>query len=299
MRTHDTADHRLIERIRALRTPLDPVPTRVLPRTRTFPDIRAVLFDVYGTLVISASGDIDALPEANAADAHEAAKTASGLASGAFVRNAGPELLKDEIRATHARLRSQGIEFPEVDILEIWRKQIRNPGSPAIDVQLRRLAVEYEFRVNPVCPMPGLSALLHSLQSRGMILGIVSNAQFYTPLMLEAFLSAPLEARGFLSDHCSWSYHVGQAKPSLAIYTPLLARLHDLYHLEPRQILYVGNDMRNDVYPANELRLNTVLFAGDRRSLRLREDDPKASHCQPDAVITTLPQLVTDLLAPP
>ena len=39
-------------------TPIDPVETGVLPRLPELPDIEAVAFDIYGTLLISAAGDI-------------------------------------------------------------------------------------------------------------------------------------------------------------------------------------------------------------------------------------------------
>ncbi|WP_089945685.1 hypothetical protein [Candidatus Entotheonella palauensis] len=38
--------------------PLQPLPAALSPRTRAFPDCKAMMFDIYGTLLISASGDI-------------------------------------------------------------------------------------------------------------------------------------------------------------------------------------------------------------------------------------------------
>lgn len=40
--------------------------------------------------------------------------------------------------------------------------------------------------------------------------------------------------------------------------------------IESSQTLYVGNDMLNDIYPAQQLGLKTAFFAGDQRSLRKR-----------------------------
>ena len=37
--------------------------------------------------------------------------------------------------------------------------------------------------------------------------------------------------------------------------------------------------------------MHTVLFAGDKRSLRWREGDPLVEGCKPDAVITDLRQI--------
>jgi len=50
--------------------------------------------------------------------------------------------------------------------------------------------------------------------------------------------------------------------------------------------------MRNDILPAKKIGFNTALFAGDARSLRMREDDPECIRTSPDLVITDLIQLL-------
>ena len=55
--------------------------------------------------------------------------------------------------------------------------------------------------------------------------------------------------------------------------------------------LYIGNDQRNDVWPAAEAGMKTALFAADTRSLRLREDPPDASAVVPALIITDLAQI--------
>jgi putative hydrolase of the HAD superfamily len=56
-------------------------------------------------------------------------------------------------------------------------------------------------------------------------------------------------------------------------------------------VLYVGNDLLNDVLPASKIGFRTALFAGDRRSLRWRENDSRTSGVTPDVVITRLADL--------
>ncbi|GHT78050.1 hypothetical protein FACS1894130_03980 [Spirochaetia bacterium] len=48
----------------------------------------------------------------------------------------------------------------------------------------------------------------------------------------------------------------------------------------------VGNDMLNDTVPAAGFK--TLLFAGDGRSLRLRQDNPLTEDVRPTAVIRRL-----------
>jgi putative hydrolase of the HAD superfamily len=276
----------LVARIRTLAHPLTPRPTDAAARTEPLAGIRAVLFDVYGTLVISASGDIGLGGEQD----EEAAFRASLQAAGIEADAAGPGGLKAAIGAVHAERRSEGIEYPEVDILDIWSRTLALAGG------LERLAVEYECRVNPVWPMPGLAEVLSALRARGLVLGIVSNAQFYTPLMLEAFLNCSLAELGFDAACCAWSYHLLEAKPSTRIYDRALAALKDNRGIEPHEVLYVGNDLRNDIWPASLTGCRTALFAGDARSLRLRKDDPRCQDVAPDRVVTDLRQISDDIL---
>jgi putative hydrolase of the HAD superfamily len=65
----------------------------------------------------------------------------------------------------------------------------------------------------------------------------------------------------------------------------------DKHGIGLHECIYVGNDMLNDIYCAKSAGCKTVLFAGDRRSLRLRENDERCLAIRPDAVITSLIQL--------
>jgi putative hydrolase of the HAD superfamily len=282
MRLRDLAD-----RIFALSAPLEPRPTSLIPDVASLAGIRAVLFDIYGTLVISASGDIGLAGEQDATSAFAAALAASGMKAPA---GTGPVQLEQAIRAFHARRKAEGVRFPEVDIRDIWREVLDTPEDPSC------LAVEYECRVNPVWPMPGLPQLLEDLRRRGFVLGVVSNAQFYTPLMLDGFLGAPLGDLGFDAQCCAWSYRLLEAKPSTRIYEVALAGLKRPHGIKPGEVLYVGNDLRNDIWPASLTGCRTVLFAGDARSLRLREKDPCCVNVKPDRIVTELRQISDRIL---
>jgi len=67
--------------------------------------------------------------------------------------------------------------------------------------------------------------------------------------------------------------------------------------IRPSSVLYVGNDMLNDVFPASQVGFRTALFAGDERSLRLRAEDSQVDGLSADLILTDLTQL-PDCLAP-
>ena len=294
----DGFDEYLKMRIRELCRTLLPHPTGVESRIRSLRGIQAVLFDVYGTLVISGVGEIGTTVATGNAAALSAALGATGLSPRPEeAAERGVEILFKSIEQAHAAGRREGIEYPEVDIYGIWRAvfaQLARNGLVTGEVgeyALRKLAVEYELRVNPVWPMPGLDEVLEFLRGRGARLGIVSNAQFFTPLIFEALLGRGVEDLGFSEELCCWSYEVLEAKPSKRLFETVLTALAARDSVVPGEVLYVGNDMRNDIVPAAETGCRTALFAGDEWSLRLREGEDGVGGVEPDVVLTDLRQL--------
>jgi putative hydrolase of the HAD superfamily len=88
-----------------------------------------------------------------------------------------------------------------------------------------------------------------------------------------------------------YSFQHEVAKPSLALFDMASENLA-ARGIEPIAVLYVGNDMLNDIYPAHTVGFQTALFAGDRRSVRLRPDDPRCADLKSELVLTDLGQLV-------
>ena len=249
--------------------------------------IKAVLFDIYGTLMISASGDIGVANKLSKNDAFVAAvKSVYGF-EGADVETA---LLLDGIAADHAQSRAQGILFPEVKIDEIWQGIATQLGLDSDVTLARQAAIVYECATNPVWPMPNLEPCLAAVRALDVQMGIISNAQFYTPLLFSALTEHDLTASGFDPDLRWYSYDSKRAKPDTWMYEQARSVLAER-DIEADEVLYVGNDMLNDMLPASQVGFKTALFAGDKRSLRLREDHEQAAQVQVDCIITDLSQL--------
>ncbi|MBN1243038.1 MAG: HAD family hydrolase [Spirochaetales bacterium] len=265
-----------IFRARAL--PVEPLPPPALPGSfasllgRALPRRpRAILFDVYGTLLSSDAGEVGvhrASVEAVAPrDARSSRRHRLDAALAAFGVTLGPEEFESEfarvVRRIHAEGRSRGLVQPEVD-------------APAVVAEItgfdarraREFCVERECAVNPAAAMPGAAELLARAKAAGLLLGLVSNAQFYTPLALEAAFGATLDELGFDPAVRVLSHELGAAKPDRAPYA-LAAALLAEKGVRPEDAVMVGNDLANDVEPARELGFMTALFAGDGRSLRL------------------------------
>ena len=264
---------------------LTPIPTSLTPAGDLIHDIRCVLFDIYGTLFISASGDIG--PARQNSPQMEEIK----LLLARYEIHKTPRALLNEfhdaIKARHTELHSRGIDFPEVKIDRIWQQVLQAGDANAV----RQFAAEFELISNPVYPMPNLAELLSSCRRQGLLMGIISNAQFYTPYLFKWFLDSDPQALGFNPELIFYSYRFEMAKPSAALFKMAAEKLKKK-EITPSSVLYLGNDMLNDIYPAKIAGFKTALFAGDQRSLRLRTDDPRCRNLTPDLVVTDLAQLI-------
>jgi len=123
-------------------------------------------------------------------------------------------------------------------------------------------------------------------------MGIVSNAQFYTPLILDSLYEPSITDLGLAEEAKIWSYKLGYAKPSTRLFASLLDYFDSRWSIQPSEVLYVGNDMLNDIYTAAAVGCRTALFAGDQRSLRVRRENSLVQSLQADAIITDIAQVL-------
>lgn len=296
-------DDALLRHIRELSRPAYPKTPVLPPRfhsllSRPLPrKPKAVLFDIYGTLFTSASGDISTIDQRDCTSAVTSALDHVG--AGPLNLGAATALanrFRTEIEQDHRRSQSAGIQFPEIDVREIWRHTVADLSILDGPGMVERFAVCYEMAANPVWPMPGAAGLLSRLRDP-LPMGIVSNAQFYTPLLFPGLLGSTMSELGFQPDLISLSYDHRIAKPDAHLFDRPLAALAD-QGIDSSEVVYVGNDMLNDVATATAAGCMTILFAGDRRSLRLREDHSALRSLAPNSVVQTLEHAGTIVLAP-
>lgn len=265
--------------------PMVPIPTGQRPKGCLRSTVHCILFDVYGTLFISESGDIGLTRNrlrkmenlAALFEKHGIKRPVDAVLDSFFTL----------IRSTHETMKQGGVDYPEIEVDKIWMQVLGIHDTDSI----RAFAVDFEFLVNPVYPMPHADALLTACLHRSILMGIISNAQFFTPMLFDIFFASNLHQLGFQKDLIHLSYESGYAKPSFYLFEKAAARIQER-GIAPINVLYIGNDMLNDIYPADRIGFQTALFAGDQRSLRLREEEPRCKAITPDLVVTDLIQLV-------
>ena len=291
-----------IEKLLSSLNRLDPIKTNLAPSYTSDPDIKAVVFDIYGTLLVSSSGDIE---QAEISTTNlQKAFDASNIQIVDVTNNALEHILHDfeyTIKICHAEARKNNVPYPEIDIMSIWEIVLLHARRKKLiefngDANIMRMTCIFEFLSNKVYPMPGMKEAILGLSDRDYPLGIVSNAQFYTPVVMNYFLNNTIglneDILHFDPELTVYSYRLGIGKPDTGLFADLIPVLKDKYKLKPEEVMFVGNDMLKDVFASNNVGFKTALFAGDKRSLRLRADDERTKDLKPNHIITDLKQIL-------
>lgn len=206
-------------------------------------NLRAVIFDVYGTLLEIAAPPSDA-------DARWDLLWREMLGGSARVTLQGFARRCDTIIAReHAVSRSKGVTHPEVRWPAVATEavpELKRLSPEAIDEFLFRQAQLW----HSVSLMPGAADALRELKQREIILGLVSNAQPYTLRELdEALASEGLTRAMFTRAVSFFSFEHGFGKPDPQVFRWLASRLRALGPV-PAESLVVGDRMDNDIAPA-------------------------------------------------
>jgi putative hydrolase of the HAD superfamily len=230
------------------------------------PNPKAILFDVYGTLVCPRVGDLD-----------EQAKLVSGEES--FIKTAERFGFSEEmgikwhkwffeaISSEHKEQKKKGIAPAEVLVDRIWAEMIARAGGDLTISPPRMVAAYRELLANPIRPFSGAAEALLKLKKNGIVLGLASNSQFYTlPILAKVLGIKPEEY--FEAELTFLSFRLGFSKPSPYFFRLVRTRALSL-GLRPEEVLIVGNDCENDILPATAHGLQTLLFWGNAESVRM------------------------------
>jgi putative hydrolase of the HAD superfamily len=216
----------------------------------------AVLWDVYGTILAAQRGDLDSLirreAELRAAFAQTIRHFHLDLDPAALHRD-----FLETIAAHRAAKLTDGIPHPEIRIEHVWQQL--TPAAPARDI-----ALYFERHANPKQLMPGARETLRAIRDRGLRQGIVSNAQFYTPIELEEMLGPGL----FDPDLTFFSFDLGIAKPDPTAFQRAAAVLAR-EGISTAECLMVGDSFTNDIEASRALGFDAIWFAptGDIQQL--------------------------------
>lgn len=286
----------LISRIKQLSTPLTKEKIDHTINLHSIDNIKCVALDFYGTMFISESGHInESINNITNAIFDDALTQCNFDIISNKASQTGLQLFKAYLKQRINQLEKEGIEHPEpdfrkviLDVLSTMRQEELIAGTVSFE-KATQFVIEFEFRANSNWPMPNLINKLQQLCQQGIKLGIISNSQFYSPLSFKAMTGKTIQQAGFEQKLQTWSFQHGIKKPSADFYQLFIDQL-PAFNLRPEQVLYVGNDLFNDIVPAKQMNLKTALFMGDKRSIRHKKSDLTDAR-QPDIIIDDLAQI--------
>lgn len=205
--------------------------------------IRAVIFDIYNTLlrVGPAPADADARWSTLFHD---------------FFRNAPPmdrlgfSLAGSRVIARiHEQARAVGVPWPEIQ----WPSVVREilPAFAHLPPSAQAEFILRQIQTGHTATFPAeAAAALRLLRRRDCLLGIASNAQAYSVSELSEGLSGHgLGLDLFDREFRVWSFELGFSKPDPHFFRILTARL-EARGIAPAQALMVGDRSDNDIEPA-------------------------------------------------
>jgi HAD superfamily hydrolase (TIGR01509 family) len=249
------------------------LPERDSTKARTTTPLRAVLFDVGGTLWHS--GAAPAAEEFRRLAAERAAEMLAGLGKNGHDPAAVARIAWDA--AEEAMLRARQGDLREPDYAEVVRQALQRAG---LDLERQRAAELLER-----CYVSGVEGgkrayedaaeTLAELKRRGFLLATVTNRAFggerFRADMREAGIDIAWDAEAV-------SVEVGYLKPHPALFRHALACLG----VEPSEALVVGDSLLEDVAGAQRLGMLTAW----------RRGAPDAEGVEPDYVFDELSELL-------
>ena len=272
--------------------------------------VRAVLWNVYGTLLAVPGGDLwfehptDFVTDAALDKTIQEFKMWQSMsrkpgAPAAYMR----ELYTKALTALKMA-GSGGEKYPEVQSERIWDDIVKKLGQkdytfdvvqygPVTDF-VKKLAYFFHASIQGCGAYPGAADALRITAEAGRVQGLLADGQCFTPAQL---LKAIREqdpafdlAATFPPDLRVLSAERKARKPSDTIFRAAVDAL-SARGLRPADVLHVGSNVTRDIAPAKKSGMRTALFAGDKASLSATAEQLKDPASRPDVLLTELPQI--------
>jgi putative hydrolase of the HAD superfamily len=212
------------------------------------PKIRAIIFDLYGTLVDIYTNE----------DKKEVFDFLSLYLQYYDMRIEGGKL-KEVFEAEKARnLAARNERYPEVNLQEVFEEVISRIGSSNSFLvksccKLYRILSREKFQL-----FPDSLPVLNQMRDSGYILGLVSNAQ-------KVFTANEIRMLGLdhYFKHMVFSTRYGIVKPDERLFAIACTMLE----VPPENAVYIGDNPGNDVKGAKKIGMTSILLSRSLKSV--------------------------------
>jgi hypothetical protein len=280
------------------------------PHLAPLPGVRAVLWNVYGTLLAIPYGELFfehpqpfvmqmALEKTIAEFKMWASMSRKPGQPSEYMGHLYRTQLDEQRMAP-----SPGEKSPEVLAERVWEGLVKKlfvkdyqfdaSFYGSLNEYSKKIAYFFHASLQGTAAYPGAGRALQTVAAAGLVQGLCGDGQCFTPVQLQRGLDG-LGGGVRLDDLVPADYQVLScdvrgAKPSERLFRRALEQL-GAKGIEPGEVLHVGSRMEKDLIPAKRLGLRTALFAGDRASLAAAPEQLKDSATKPDVLLTELAQI--------
>jgi hypothetical protein len=290
--------------------PPQPEPIKAKPHVARLPGVRAVLWNVYGTLLAIPFGEL-LFEHPQPFVMHMALeKTIKEFKMwGSMSRKPGaPSEYGEHLYRTQLdeqRLAPSPVEkYPEVLAERVWEGVIKKLFQKeynfdaafygSLNEYSRKVAYFFHASLQGTAAYRGADRALRAVADAGLAQGLCGDGQCFTAVQLQRGLDG-LTGGVRLDDLVPPPFQVLSCdvrgkKPSERLFRQALDRLA-AKGIGPGEVLHVGSRVEKDILPAKRLGLRTALFAGDRTSLDATTEQLKDRACRPDVLLTELSQI--------
>lgn len=300
--------------------PWPAAPAYLRPKARphlvALPEVRLVTWNVYGTLLSIAGGDLVFVhPQKFIMDLALEKTVQEFKMWGSMSRKPGqPSEYMRQIYGNvldEQRLApSPGEKYPEIQADKVWdgilKKLLQKDYKfdagffGSLNEYCKKIAYFFHASLQGTACFQGAAEALEHVASCGIRQGLIADAQCFTLIQLERGLkqqNCAMPLGSLIPDDLrALSFEQKARKPSERLFRHLVANCGK-YGIEAREILHVGSRIVQDIAPAKKLGMRTALFAGDKESVQATGDQLKDAATRPDVLLTELTQ-IRDIVAP-
>lgn len=299
---------------RELRWPEPPPvkPAGAKPSIKPLEGIRAVTWNVYGTLLRINDGEQLFLHpnELNNKIAFQKMIEEFNLWQSMTRKPGDPWIqLLEMYRRQYDKQRlgksAQKGDYPAIDGSLIWRMLLAQLGEKEYDYDMDfygdpdeysdKMAYFYHANLQGAEAAPGARDILCTLgDSPQIIQTLLADAQAFTIVQLMHCLKrqGSVPALGALFDitSLSLSFQEGIRKPSRSLFQKCVQGLAGK-GIQPQQILHISSRLGDDLAVAKQFGMKTALYAEDILGLRAKKSQIQDPKIRPDRLLTELGQL--------
>jgi FMN phosphatase YigB (HAD superfamily) len=288
-------------------------PPKVRPHLPHLEGVRAVLWNVYGTLLAITEGELKFEVDNNLLMNVALDKTIHEFKMwGSMSRKPGQpadymrEIYKKAL--DEQRLAPSSDKHPEIRSEKIWESIIKKLFQKdykfdsgffgSLNDYSQKVAYFFHASLQGTGCYDNSATAIRFVAERDVLQGLLSDGQCFTPTQLARGLTRPDESTKIddliAPDARVLSFEHAARKPSDTLFQAAAVAI-SAHGMAPHEILHIGSSLPRDIAPAKKWGMRTALFAGDRASLIASPEQLKDPNYRPDALLTDLAQ-VSDLL---